>query len=993
MECVFKTVKPIAAGVKQMGKITGKTFLKGLFACMIICLVVSAANAEISGFKVTPTVLFVKENGALKQVVAALFTYKGTETSGTVKVNIGKDNFSFNVNKLVSGENRVHINISELKKPAKGNFTLAIGKEKSSFAATITPQRKWSVYLFHHSHTDIGYTDLQNRIETRHVAYLDSVIKYCRETDNYPDDAKFRWNVEVTWSLLKYMEQRPESSMKELMDLVKAGRVEIAGWFTNMSDGFSHETLIRNLYLGKYFSDKYGIEITGAMNDDVNGFSWASPQILSSAGIKYFATGINETRSFAPLDRPCAFWWESPDGSKILNWNGECYAFCNYEIQLQESQDISVPRLNTYLTKLQNKPDYPYDITAMNISAWLADNCPPGRNLSDKVREWNDKYAYPKLRLSLMKEFFTDLESQYGKVIPNYKLGWPDYWTDGVGSTSYETGINRNTHNELMNAEKTCSIVSAVDKSFTYPAGELENAYNLSMLYDEHTWGAYNSISEPWCELAKSQWAIKSSYAYIPSEQARTAVKDALSCLAKNIGAKDNWAFAVFNPLSWKRTDIVKITLPGPIVGKNTPFRLKDTRIGAEIPYTKVDASNITFEASDIPSLGYAVYALETGKTPSETKLSTTVQGNSIENKFYRVTLDSKTGGVQSIYDKELGTELVDQSSGYRLDQLIYERPDSGAVAVNDIKKRGTFKRYSPDSAEIFTGSAGPGSATIISRSKTFRFPSIEQKITLYDTIKRIDIANNLDKEETLDAEALYFAFPFNVDKGAFRFEIADATMAPETEQLPKTTRDWQATQNWVEVSNPACSMVWSAIEAPLVEFCDINTGKWQMKLPLINSTFFSYAMNNYWFTNFKASQGGKFTFRYSITSRKGSSDQLASSLFGFECQTPFKTVWMHSDHGNKLPGDSCTFMKASVSNVIIQDFKQAEDGKGYIVRLRELSGKDSQVTLESPLFGGNVKYNLTNIVEKDIPGTSKSGVSVTAPVKAFACQTVRVMF
>ena len=976
-----------------MRKFSGNNFLKGLLTCAFICFGISAAEAKITKFEIVPTVLFVNDNGGLKQVVDAVFTYDGTETSGNIRVKIGRDDFTSKIEKLAPGENRVHINISELKKPAKGNFTLAVGTEKSAFSTTIKPQRKWTVYLFHHSHSDIGYTDLQTRIEERHVAYLDSVIKYCHETDNYPDDAKFRWNVEVTWSLFNYMEQRPESNLKELMELAKAGRVEVGAWFLNMSDGFSHETLIRNVYFSKYLSKKYGIQILSAMNDDVNGFSWATPQILSSAGVKYFNTGVNETRSFAPLDRPCAFWWESPDGSKILHWNGEHYLFGNYDMQLHESQEKSLPKLTAYLAKLQNKPDYPYDITAMNVSGWVTDNCPPGRDLSNKVRDWNEKWAYPKLRLSLMKDFFTDLESRYGKTIPTYKLAWPDYWTDGVASTSYETGLNRITHNELMNAEKTCSVVSAIDKTFIYPSAEIRKAYNLSMLYDEHTWGAYNSITEPYSELAKSQWAIKSSYAYIPSEQARTSVKDALSCLAKNIAGKGDFSFAVFNPLSWDRTDIVKISIPSQIVEKKKAFRLIDQRTGAETPYSKPDSTCITFEAASIPSIGYAIYTLDTVSDTAKKKAETGVQSNSIENRFYKVVLDTKTGGIKSIYDKELGTELVDQASGYSLDQLIYEHPDSGIAAVDNMKKRATFKRYSPDTAVITAGSAGPGSATIISRSKAFRFPSIEQKITLYDTIKRIDIANNLDKEETLDPEALYFAFPFNVDKGAFRFEIADATMAPETEQLPKTSRDWQATQNWVEISNPSYSVVWSSIEAPMVQFCDINTGKWQMKLPLINSTFFSYAMNNYWFTNFKASQGGKITFRYSITSRKGGSDRLVSSLFGFECQTPLKTVWLPDNRGTKLPGNSYSFLKSNQPNVTVQDLKMAEDDRGYIIRLRELSGKDTQVTLESPLFGGNARYMLTDVSECDIPGTERSGAPVTVPVKAFACQTVRVLF
>ena len=72
------------------------------------------------------------------------------------------------------------------------------------------------------------------------------------------------------------------------------------------------------------------------MNNDVTGFSWAAPQILNQAGVRYFTTGINETRSRAPLRRPNPFYWQSPDGSKVLHWNGEHYLFANYELLLHE---------------------------------------------------------------------------------------------------------------------------------------------------------------------------------------------------------------------------------------------------------------------------------------------------------------------------------------------------------------------------------------------------------------------------------------------------------------------------------------------------------------------------------------------------------------------------------------------------------------------------------------------------------------------------------
>jgi hypothetical protein len=149
--------------------------------------------------------------------------------------------------------------------------------------------------------------------------------------------------------------------------LIRKGRVEVGAWYLQLSDCYAHEELVRALYPARELSRKYGIPLTCAMNNDVTGWSWASPQILSKSGVRYFATGVNETRSLAALQRPCAFYWESPDGSRILHWNGEHYLFGNYGLRLHEGGAKSQPEVEKYLTGLEDRDDYPYDLIALNV--------------------------------------------------------------------------------------------------------------------------------------------------------------------------------------------------------------------------------------------------------------------------------------------------------------------------------------------------------------------------------------------------------------------------------------------------------------------------------------------------------------------------------------------------------------------------------------------------------------------------------------------------
>jgi len=940
--------------------------------------------------EVRPSILFVQEQGVLKQRIDLIVDNPGDPLPGRLEVVLPTKKLLIPLPRIAAGSSTIPIYLAEILKPAKAEFILKTEKETVTRKIVLTPQRKWTVFLFPHSHTDIGYTDLQTRVAKNHCEYLDSVIDFCRATDAYPDEAKFRWNIEVSWALQNYVKSRPEAKVRELVSLIKAGRIELSALYLNLSDCYAHEELIRSVLYSSEFSRTNGFPLRAAMNNDVNGYGWALPQIFSQIGVRYFTTGINETRSRAPLRRPNPFYWESLDGSRILHWNGEHYLFANYELLLHEGLEKSVPKVADYLAKLETRGDFPYDLIAFHISGYVTDNCPPKKELSDRVREWNNRWAYPKLRLATMTEFFEAMEKRYGKDIPVHKLGWPDYWTDGVASTAFETGVNRLAHNELLSAEKWAVAVKKTSKDFKFPAAEIAEAYDNMMLYDEHTWGGWNSIDDPDSEFARGQWAVKSAFAYNAREIAKIVLNRGLLALAKNIPSSDGFSLAVFNPLSWERSDVVKIALPEELAGKNGRFKLVEKKTGAEISFQLPDKNAMMFQARNIPSLGYAVYRIIPDVAPSPPAPAATVGENRIENRFFAVTADSVSGGLSSIIDKEAGMELVDAKAGFKANQYIYENPEGGRKAVDNMEQRAKFNRVSPAAAAGAPGMRGPVASSLVIRSKAKPCPEIRQEIILYDGIKRIDIVNTLKKNEVYEPEALYFAFPFLVEGGRFTFEIADSMMNPETGQLPGTTRDWLTVQHWVEIANPARSIVWAPMEAPLVQFGDINTGKWLKKLEITNAALYSYAMNNYWMTNFKAAQGGTIVFRYSITSRNGGADPVASSRFGWDVHTPLAAAWIPANNKGTLAAAEMSFFNVDKPNVIIQAVKESIDGFGIALRLREIAGIETTVQITSPLIKAElVTYQATDIGEGPANAETVVPRSIFVTLKPFAIQTV----
>jgi len=974
--------------------------LTGLFVLCLLSVAGLVPAPEASGkaaadgisMEIRPTIFFIEEAGTLLQKCEVILDYAGPEAAGDLRVRGFAGEVRQTLPKIGSGKHVVFVYLPDHAKPVRAAFSVRVGNSAASKTVVLAPQRKWSLFLLPNSHTDIGYTELQSRVAKNQVEYLDQVVEFCRATDGYPDEAKYRWNIEIAWVLENYLKNRPAEKVQALVNLLRSGRVELSGWYVNLSDMFAHEELIRAVLPAKDLSRTLSFPLRAAMNDDVTGFSWAAPQVLSQAGINYFAVGINETRASAPLRRPNPFYWQSPDGAKILVWNGEHYLFSNMKLHLHSGNAESEPCVAEYLTGLQSRGDYPYDLIAFPISGRIVDNSPPRMELSDRVVEWNAKWAFPELRLATMSEFFGALERKYSGVIPTHKKAWPDYWTDGVGSTAYETGLNRQAHDDLLTAEKLAAAASLIDRGAAIPKAEIRDGYAQTMLFDEHTWGAHNSIKEPEEELVRGQWAQKSIFVYNAREIAGTVRDRSLAVLTRNITTGDGWPLVVFNPLSWNRTDVVRIVLPRRLADMNGRFQLIEKRTGAEISYQILDPNILMFQANDVPSIGYAVYTVVPDVLPSPPASLTVVEENRIENRFFRVTADAGSGGLRSVIDKESGRELVDPASPYLLDQFIYENAEGGRAAVDNRETRATFKRYLAGSGSVAPGLQGPVASSLVLMSQAFRHPEIRQEIILYDGLKRIDIINRLRKEETFEPEAAYFAFPFMIEGGRFRFEIAGAAMAPEIDQLPGTTRDWLAVQNWVETAGPKNSLVWSPVEAPLVQFGDINTGKWLGKLEIPNQTVFSYIFNNYWMTNFKASQGGPLVFRYAFTSRPGGADSVASTRFGAEARTPFVADWLPKNLPGTLPADSLSFFAVDQSNVLIQTVTAAESGEGIVVRLREIGGLETRARIFSDLFTAEMlTYAATDIGEHPANTFEVVPRSIYVDLKPFQIVTVKI--
>ncbi|MGC8640251.1 MAG: polysaccharide lyase family protein, partial [Isosphaeraceae bacterium] len=310
---------------------------------------------------------------------------------------------------LQHGYQTVKFALPEVAKPTVLPYRIEIqGRHVASGEITVKPQRKLTVYILPHSHTDIGYTEVQPRIEQKQVDNLLQGIAYARQTASYPEGARFVWNVEVLWAADLYLHRLNADQRALFMDAVKRGQVSLNGMYLNELTGLCRpEELLRLFQLATRLSQETGVPIDSAMISDVPGYTWGTVTAMAHAGIKYFSTAPNFGDRIGDIlvkweNRP--FYWLSPSGKeKVLVWIPlKGYALSHI------LHDLSPKFVADYLAQL-DKMAYPYDIAYIRWSGH-GDNASPDPAICEFVKQWNAGHAWPKFKIASTSEAFQAFE-------------------------------------------------------------------------------------------------------------------------------------------------------------------------------------------------------------------------------------------------------------------------------------------------------------------------------------------------------------------------------------------------------------------------------------------------------------------------------------------------------------------------------------------------------------------------------------------------------
>jgi hypothetical protein len=401
----------------------------------------------------------------------------------------------------------------------------------------------------------------------------------------------------------------------------------------------------------------------------------------------------------------------------------------------------------------------------------------------------------------------------------------------------------------------------------------------------------------------------------------------------------------------------------------------------------------VRFLAAAVPAVGYKLYTVK--PIAKERAAPVDIRGNVLENEFYRLTLDPSSGAITSVFDKQLGRELVDSSSPYKFGQYLYvsggdSYPENSLYRFGAGLKPPALTVHPATSGTLISATKTPIGIIATLSSSAPNTPSIQTEILLPNSTKDILITYHLHKDRVLTRESAYVAFPFAVTTPAFTYGSQAAWVNPAKDELAGGSREWYLPTTWASVYNPQVAASIVPLDAPLVAFGDIVRGEWPAEFKPKSSAIFSWLMNNYWGTNFPAWQGGDFTFRYAITSNAQFNAPSLTRL-GLEALTPLERDDVPGTQDSSLlPNQEASLLEVGNPGVSLLTWKRAEDGDGTILRLQDTAGEASDIRIHSPFLTFERAW-LCNLLEENHAEIRIQGEDLSVPIKPFQVLTLRL--
>ncbi|MGD0736658.1 MAG: glycoside hydrolase family 38 C-terminal domain-containing protein [Terracidiphilus sp.] len=876
------------------------------------------------------------------------------------------------------------VNLKALDGHDQGGFDTSLKAAHTKLEALLPLMQTATFHLTGNSHIDAAWlwpwTETVDVVKRTFGTALQLMYEYPEYT--YTQSAA-QYN---EWMAQKYPDMNAEIARR-----IKEGRWEVVGgmWVEpdlNMPDG---ESLVRQLLVGKrWYKQAYGVDVRIGWNPDSFGYTWQLPQIYKKSGVDYFVTQKmtwNDTNQL-PFK---LFWWESPDGSKVLAYFPHDYA----------NDDLNPVRLSRDLATARTRATGETEI--MDLYGVGDHGGGPTRAILDEGFHWAGPnsngagHVMPKYQFGIAQTFFSSIEKQIGPESPewNYQsiakgytappavageVSIPTWKSElyfeyhrGVMTTQASHKRNmRDAEVEVLDAEKWSSLAWLDGKA--YPGNELTEDWKKVLFNQFHDLAAGSGIGVIYRDAQKDYDVVRWSTNEI-SGNALGAVMDRID--TKSEGPNSN-SFVVFNPLGWSRSGEVTVKIPIGHFGATLDISDGSHEI-KRLPYETVslgatpsDPSELRFGVFDVPAFGYKVFHLHVGGglagTVSPVKKDAAAHTLTLENSFIRVSVDGTNGCITSLFDKRAGFETLSPGGCGNELQAFKDTPkdyDAWNIDPGTLDKPPTIL-----SKVDLVGDTQNGAIWI---KRTWQNSKFVQTITLQGD--QVDIENDIDWHES--HVLLKAAFPLAASGPFATYEIPYGSIERPTTR----NNSWEKAQ----------------FEVPAMRWADLGDGK--HGLSVINNSKYGYdaAGNVLRLTLLRSPKWpdpdadmGHHHFHYALYPHAGTWKDALTVRHGYEYNYPLTAV-VTTAHAGSLPAEH-SFASVEPENVVLTAVKKAEDANGLIFRVYEWAGKASTVEFHVP--PGATGAMVTNLMETPEGGPlAVTGDVVKAPIKPYEILTIRV--
>jgi alpha-mannosidase len=855
-----------------------------------------------------------------------------------------------------------------LKDESQVTLTLRQGFSKLKKSFVVPPMRKWTVYIYSHSHVDIGYTNTQANVEILHKTNIDEGIKLGEATKDYPSGAPYKWNPEVTWPVERYWHNATPEKKERILSAIKNKYLCLDATYLNTNtSACNDEEMFQMFRFSRMMQKLTGVQINSIQQVDIPGVSWGLVPVMAQQGVRYFMSWPNSARagySHNLDEKP--FWWVGPDKkSKILFFQPGMYGNSGSMTKggatgrpwFGQRDPDKVPAIIktgsadvNFLKALteRERNDYPYDYYVVSWSLW--DNCPLDGDLSDAVKEWNGKYAYPHLVIAGASEIMQMIETRYGDKLPVVEGDFTEYWTDGLGTAAGLIAKNRNAKETLVQTEILWTMLHPGKPA---PREEFDEAWRYIALGTEHTWCAENP-SEPFFQDAI--WKIKQSYFREADDRTKVMLEKAISpATDRSSGAlgppegPSNGGVVVFNTHSWAHGGLITLSKAESSPGD----RVTDDQ-GNEVASQRLSTGELAFIASEVPPFASRHYRVVKG-IPSISE-GCSIEGTTLKNKLLQVTVSPSTGNITRLINLTTGHNFADEKVNGGLNAFRWMPGDSDNAQADSV-------------ISVSVSESGPLVAELRVVSKARGCRKVTRSVRLVYGQPWVELANIVDKLPLVEKDGIHFGFGFDIPQATTRMDIPWGIVRVEKDQWTVANRNWLTMQRWLDISNESEGITWCSLDAPLAETGAMTanqTGTWNgerkpwLKKTEPGSSVYSWVMNNHWFTNFPLTQDGPVIFRYRILPHSGYDPAIANH-FGLEQSQPL----IHLAAGKNAISKPLISVESPAS-VTVSIIKPLAETGSILIRLRSVSEKDEVIRLSWP--AGTPKT--VNVCDKEeIPG------------------------